>query len=456
MRRRIRRPRSNQAKSAEARGAGDRGAEVAAARRRRHHQQRDREHARSPRRPSRGPGVATPSRPPSSSTAAVSCANVRLPWPDTRMPDRRRVPEHGVELEPRAGERGRRRAARRWPRARARAGGTGRRPPEQTARDREHDAPRPRGTPKYAGRVVAAAEVQRPGEVGGEEEPEHREREELRDAGAPAARAGRTKHAASASAAARREHDVVGGRDLRVAEHRVLVGVDEEVGALAVRDAAAHHLHRSALPCRRASGSRAGRGWSARCRPRRRSRCAGSSPSAAARAATPGARMPGDREARAAPRRRRAHDEHRVVRGVDVGEHAADELVGAVQRGLLLDAGLVVGEEVGVEVGAQQVGPLDQHDAARAATRPRTRGTRRRCPCARRTARADRRSSSSSPTAPPGTRPSLPIERVHRRALELGQRIVDHRLRAVAVGDDRPRHAGARRASSPSAPIVGS
>ena len=47
---------------------------------------------------------------------------------------------------------------------------------------------------------------------------------------------------------------------------------------------------------------------------------------------TPGARMPDDREARAAPGRRRAHDEHRVVRGVDVGEHAADELVGAVER----------------------------------------------------------------------------------------------------------------------------
>ena len=52
--------------------------------------------------------------------------------------------------------------------------------------------------------------------------------------------------------------------------------------------------------------------------------------------ATPGARMPGDREPRTAPRRRRAHHEHRVVRGIDVGEHATDELVDPVQRGLLL------------------------------------------------------------------------------------------------------------------------
>ena len=105
---------------------------------------------------------------------------------------------------------------------------------------------------------------------------------------------------------------------------------------------------------------------------------------------TPGARMPDDREARAAPRRRRTHDEHRVVRRVDVGEHAADQLVGAVERGLLLDAGLVVGEELGVEVGAQQVGPLDQHDAAGAPRVRRRRGRRRRCPCAHRRARADR------------------------------------------------------------------
>ena len=126
------------------------------------------------------------------------------------------------------------------------------------------------------------------------------------------------------------------------------------------------------------------------------------------RACTPGARMPGDREPRTPPRRRRTHHEHRVVRRVDVGEHAADELVDAVQGGLLLDTGLVVGEEVGVEIGAQQVAsprPARRrpccHDVAR------RRGTRRRCPCARRRARAGRVASSSSPTAPPGTRPSL-------------------------------------------------
>ena len=49
-------------------------------------------------------------------------------------------------------------------------------------------------------------------------------------------------------------------------------------------------------------------------------------------------------------------------------------------------------------------------------------------------------SSSSSPTAPPGTWPSLPMSALTADALELGQRVVDHRLRAVAVGDDRPRH----------------
>ena len=142
-----------------------------------------------------------------------------------------------------------------------------------------------------------------------------------------------------------RDEDVVGGRDLRIAEHRVLVGADEEVDAVTVRDTplttfiarpsmvegrVAEQLQdgrRDVDHVDEAVAPAGGRAQQSGCDTRRADA--------------------GDREPRAAPRRRGAHHEDRVVGGIDVGEHSADELVGAVQRGQLLEAGLVVGEELG-------------------------------------------------------------------------------------------------------------
>ena len=114
--------------------------------------------------------------------------------------------------------------------------------------------------------------------------------------------------------------------------------------------------------------------------------------------------------ARPEPRRgrRRAHHEDRVLRRIDVGEHPADELVDAAQRGQLLEAGLVVGEELGTR-------------SARSRSEPSTSTTPPLLPGPRERlvrgvvvhAHAERRVrvvlEQLVLTGPAGTRPSLPI-----------------------------------------------
>ncbi len=153
---------------------------------------------------------------------------------------------------------------------------------------------------------------------------------------------------------------------------------------------------------------------------------------------TPGARMPVTASPEPRRGRRRAHHEHRVVRGIDVGEHPPDQLVDAVQRRPLLGTRLVVGEEVGVEVGAQQVGTLDEDDAA---LLPRV--GERAVGGVVVGAQAERRVRIGLEQvvahAARGNATLAVHQRVHRRALVRLERVVDHRLRAVAVGDHRAR-----------------
>ncbi len=70
------------------------------------------------------------------------------------------------------------------------------------------------------------------------------------------------------------------------------------------------------------------------------------------------------RERRALLRRRGTHDDDRVTFRVDVAEEAADERVGVAQRLRSQPRALFVGCETTREVGAHEIGPLDEHDGA--------------------------------------------------------------------------------------------
>ena len=107
---------------------------------------------------------------------------------------------------------------------------------------------------------------------------------------------------------------------------------------------------------------------------------------------------------------------------------------------LLSTRSLVVGGERAVEIGAEQIGAFDEHDAARPphALERVERGVvvhaeaERRVRIAARAARrprcrrARRRRGPSARSRPTRWNSAMPV--------------VDHRLRAVAVGDHRPRH----------------
>ena len=83
---RIRAAEEQPGEEPEPRGSRDGGAEVAAAGRSRHHQQRDRQHADDANSTVRRPGRRHTASPPRRITAAVSCENVMFPCPDTRIP----------------------------------------------------------------------------------------------------------------------------------------------------------------------------------------------------------------------------------------------------------------------------------------------------------------------------------------------------------------------------------
>ncbi len=153
---------------------------------------------------------------------------------------------------------------------------------------------------------------------------------------------------------------------------------------------------------------------------------------------TPGAAQRRDSEARSPARRRRADDHHRVVLDVDVGEHAPHQPIEPLQRRDPLRPELCGGGEIAVEVGAQHVGTLHQHDAP---GRPRVgervvRGVEVHA-YAERPAR--RVLEQLAPDHPARHLAVAGHERVDRGALVLGQRVVDDGLRAVGVGDHRTR-----------------
>ena len=155
-------------------------------------------------------------------------------------PDRRRVSEHRVELEVRAGDEiqdvhddGERERDHQGPGRMA-----------STDRDTRGRDQRPHDEQEHPvrGDVVAVPEVQRTGEVGGVEKAEHRKGAPLHGPRvAPPAR----EHEPSREREQRREdeHRRIHAAHARVPEHSVLVRVDEEVGALFGRRALRAHLH---------------------------------------------------------------------------------------------------------------------------------------------------------------------------------------------------------------------
>ncbi len=120
---------------------------------------------------------------------------------------------------------------------------------------------------------------------------------------------------------------------------------------------------------------------------------------------------------------------------IDVGEQPPDEPVDPLERGAAQCAELLGGGEVAVEIGAEQVGPLHEHDPARSPgvgearvrdveVHPHTEG------------RARRGFEEITADVAEGHGAVAGHHRVHRGPLVLRQRIVDDRLRAVGVGDD--------------------
>ena len=209
-----------------------------------------------------------------------------LPWPATRMPTVAEYPNTVLSSSRAPGEEVDDVDSRRWPRAPSASGRYGRPPPSTGTRRRSTHREPQRGTrrrpaalslcPKCSGsaayvanrnpapRARGSARLRRPG-------PAPRRRATPRRARArPSGRSGccsavatfESRNTASSLAPTSKSMPTV-GRHLR------------------------SRPPSPAPPSRSGRGDRADRGWSARCRSRRRSRCAGSWPSAAARVRHP-------------------------------------------------------------------------------------------------------------------------------------------------------------------------